>query len=99
MKISSTLTIPKTKLCELFDLPAWADEATIKAAMNCAPAPGVIRACSNRTPSAVSVSAASRPPRIAAQVEAVEHDRFMAQHFSTDRRRLQGDESVHHVQG
>jgi hypothetical protein len=60
MQISRTLTVPTQKLRQLFDLPAWADEATIKAAMLCAPAPDVIRACSKRTPPAVS-AAASRP--------------------------------------
>jgi hypothetical protein len=60
MQISRTLTVPTHKLRALFDLPPWADEATISAAMKCAPAPDVIRASSKRTPPTVS-AAASRP--------------------------------------
>lgn len=100
MKISPTLTVPTQKLRALFDLPAWADEAMIRAAMKCAPAPDVIRACSKRTPT-VTTLAASRTPRasLPAPVDQASYDQFMAQHFATDRRRLQGDVSVHHVHG
>lgn len=109
MKISPTITAPKAKLCALFDLPSWVDDATIRAAMACAPGPDVIRAAaaSRRPPAVVAARrpadrpllAAAARVQAAAAAEAAEMDQFMAERFPTERRRLRGDMTVHYTHG